>query len=211
MFDLKQAIADWRRQMLAAGIKTPVPLDELENHLREDVERQVLSGLDGPKAFEISVAQIGEAVLLEKEFKKISTPEKIMIRIIATLAAIFGTVLGGALILPALGMWRDRGILQAGPLLTGCALVVIAGCGVFYGTAHQRGASGRKLITAFLVLAGCFYVVPLVQAFFTHKADLVGWICCATLAVVSGLFYGGCLRRTWGSSSSPPTKNRWTN
>ena len=32
MFDLEQAIADWRRQMLAAGIKTPVPLEELKSH-----------------------------------------------------------------------------------------------------------------------------------------------------------------------------------
>ena len=30
MFDLEQAIAGWRRQMQAAGIKTPVPLEELE-------------------------------------------------------------------------------------------------------------------------------------------------------------------------------------
>ena len=40
MFDLEQSIADWRRQMLAAGIKTPVPLEELESHLREEIERQ---------------------------------------------------------------------------------------------------------------------------------------------------------------------------
>jgi hypothetical protein len=45
MFNLDQAIADWRRQMLAAGIKTPVPLEELEIHLREDVEQQMQSGL----------------------------------------------------------------------------------------------------------------------------------------------------------------------
>lgn len=35
MFDLEQSIAEWRRQMLAAGIKTPVPLEDLEIHLRE--------------------------------------------------------------------------------------------------------------------------------------------------------------------------------
>ena len=30
MFDLEKAITDWRKQMLAEGIKTPLPLDELE-------------------------------------------------------------------------------------------------------------------------------------------------------------------------------------
>ena len=53
MFDLEQSIADWRQQMLAAGIKTPVPLEELEIHLREEIERQMKSGLNEQDAFEI--------------------------------------------------------------------------------------------------------------------------------------------------------------
>ena len=70
MFDLEQSIADWRRQMLAAGIQTPVPLEELEIHLREEIERQTKSGLDGQKAFEIATQQMGQANALKKEFKK---------------------------------------------------------------------------------------------------------------------------------------------
>ena len=38
MFSLEQAIIRWRRRMLAAGIKTPVPLEELESHLCDGVE-----------------------------------------------------------------------------------------------------------------------------------------------------------------------------
>jgi hypothetical protein len=71
MFNLDQAIADWRRQMLAAGIKTPVPLEELESHLREDVEQQMQSGLRAQQAFENSVQRIGHADELKSEFKKI--------------------------------------------------------------------------------------------------------------------------------------------
>ena len=74
MFDLEQAIAGWRRQMLAGGIKTPVPLEELESHLREEIERQMKSGLSGQKAFEISVRRIGQPETLKSEFKKIGTP-----------------------------------------------------------------------------------------------------------------------------------------
>jgi ferritin-like metal-binding protein YciE len=40
MFDPEQTIAEWRRQMAAGGIKTPEVLNELESHLREDVEQQ---------------------------------------------------------------------------------------------------------------------------------------------------------------------------
>ncbi len=71
MFDLEQSIADWRKQMLAAGIKTPVPLEELEIHLREDIERQMELGTTPQLAFENSVQQIGHASELKGEFKKV--------------------------------------------------------------------------------------------------------------------------------------------
>jgi hypothetical protein len=70
MFNLDEAISEWRKQMLAAGIKTPVPLEELETHLRDNVERQIQSGLNAQQAFENSVRQIGHASQLKSEFKK---------------------------------------------------------------------------------------------------------------------------------------------
>jgi len=70
MFDLEQSIANWRRHMLAAGITTPVPLDELEIHLREDIERQMQSGLSAQQAFGIAAKKIGQAPELKREFKK---------------------------------------------------------------------------------------------------------------------------------------------
>jgi hypothetical protein len=77
MFDLEQAITDWRQQMLAAGIKTPVPLEELESHLREDVEQQMRSGLSAQQAFGIATKEIGQAPELKREFKKIGIPMEI--------------------------------------------------------------------------------------------------------------------------------------
>src|SRR5208282_763939 len=74
MFDLEKSIADWRRQMLAAGIQTPVPLEELEIHLREDIAQQMQSGLSAQQAFGIAVKKIGHAPELKREFKKIGTP-----------------------------------------------------------------------------------------------------------------------------------------
>jgi hypothetical protein len=70
MFDLEQSIKEWRQQMLTAGIKTPVPLDELENHLRDEIERQIQSGTSPQQAFENSVQQIGCADELKTEFNK---------------------------------------------------------------------------------------------------------------------------------------------
>jgi hypothetical protein len=71
MFDLEQSIANWREQMRAAGIKTPVPLEELEIHLREEIERQMESECDGQKVFDVAIRKIGEASTLETEFTKI--------------------------------------------------------------------------------------------------------------------------------------------
>ncbi len=56
--------------MLAAGIQAPAPLEELEIHLREEIERQMKSGSDERRAFEIAAQQIGHASALENEFKR---------------------------------------------------------------------------------------------------------------------------------------------
>ena len=204
MFDLEQSITKWRRQMLAAGIKTPVPLEELETHLREDMEQQMKSGLGAQQAFEISATRIGEAALVKKEFTKIETERKNMMRTIAILMALFGTVLGGSMVMPALGQWHDRGVLHLGPLLAGTALAIIAGCTVIYGVRTHRRTRGNKLISIFIIAAGSFYVVPLIQAFYIQKSDRVEWIFCAVLAAASISFYGGCWYRIW-HSYTPPT------
>ena len=70
MFDLEQAIAAWRRQMNAAGLRDPDPLNELESHLREDVEQRMRSGVSEETAFGVALQQIGQAAVLREEFKK---------------------------------------------------------------------------------------------------------------------------------------------
>jgi hypothetical protein len=70
MFDLDQAISDWRRQMAAGGIKTPDVLEELESHLREDVDQQLRSGLSQQQAFEDAVQRLGQASVLKAEFSQ---------------------------------------------------------------------------------------------------------------------------------------------
>jgi hypothetical protein len=71
MFDLDQSIAQWRQQMIAGGLKSPHVLDELESHLRDDVEQQERGGLGLPQAFETAVQRLGQAAALEFEFEKV--------------------------------------------------------------------------------------------------------------------------------------------
>jgi hypothetical protein len=70
MFVLEQSIAEWRKQMLAAGIQTPVPLEELESHLREAIEEQMHFGVIAQQAFETTVRQIGRGEMLQPEFAR---------------------------------------------------------------------------------------------------------------------------------------------
>jgi hypothetical protein len=74
MFDVERAITEWRRQMLAAGVKTPAPLEELENHLREEIELQIKTSLDDQEAFNLAVRKIGHGRALKLEFRKIAMP-----------------------------------------------------------------------------------------------------------------------------------------
>jgi hypothetical protein len=72
MFNLEKSITEWRRQMLSAGIKSPVPLEELEAHLCEEIEQLVKSGRSESEAFRSAVQTIGRARVVHGEFKKIA-------------------------------------------------------------------------------------------------------------------------------------------
>jgi ClpA/ClpB-like protein len=72
MFNLDQAISKWRAQMLAAGVKALDVLDELEGHLREDIEEQIQSGSTAEQAFEMAVRRIGNPGVIFSEFAKVS-------------------------------------------------------------------------------------------------------------------------------------------
>lgn len=71
MFELEKSIAEWRQKSLAAGIKSPIPMEELENHLREEIERLMRTGMDAKSACEAAMEKIGAANALKIEFEKV--------------------------------------------------------------------------------------------------------------------------------------------
>jgi hypothetical protein len=71
MFDLEPSITEWRRQMLAAGLKTGRRLDELESHLREEISALKSAGASEAMAFEQAVARLGSPHSVYTEFNKI--------------------------------------------------------------------------------------------------------------------------------------------
>lgn len=77
MFDLENAILEWRKEMISGGIKSPALLDELESHLRDEIAEQSRRGTEVEEAFGRAAQGIGRVEVLRKEFKKISTLSRI--------------------------------------------------------------------------------------------------------------------------------------
>lgn len=79
MFDLERAIADWRRQTVGAGLKSKDTMNELETHLRDDIEQEMRAGLPAEQALKIAIERIGDVVRLKDEFAKIDrAPREIL-------------------------------------------------------------------------------------------------------------------------------------
>jgi hypothetical protein len=112
MFEFEKSVGAWRQQMLAAGIKTPAPLEELEIHLREEIERQVKSGLNEQKAFEISVQRIGQPEIIMSEFNK--TERLFMNRTAKVGVGVAGVLIGMALTIPGSVQLRDELVMADG-------------------------------------------------------------------------------------------------
>lgn len=96
MFNLEQSIAEWRRQMHADGLKSRGVLDELESHVREEVERRVQAGWGAQPAFEVAIQQLGQTDVLTNEFAKVGETDEAFARVkhfFLTLAGIQNPIL----------------------------------------------------------------------------------------------------------------------
>lgn len=90
MFELDQAIAEWRREMAADGLKSPALLDELESHLQDDIERQVQSGAGVETAFRAAASRLGQPRAITDEFSKIGETNETFSRMKSFLLTLIG-------------------------------------------------------------------------------------------------------------------------
>lgn len=138
-FNLEEELAAWRKRMLAAGIKSPEPVGELENHLREDLQQLLAAGETEAAAFQIAAARVGPSGLVAAEFDKNGLDGPRMLR--PALLVWGGMVAALAVsMMTNYGTHRSTGLLMAWHtvILTGgylAALVAgVAGIvGLFYG------------------------------------------------------------------------------
>ena len=98
MRDLEKQIADWRRTMAKASGHRAELLNELEEHLRHEIDRLRGSGVSIDKVFEMAVAKLGAPAPVAAEFDKLTAvpawlPIKIARIAIVALALILLVVL----------------------------------------------------------------------------------------------------------------------
>ena len=72
MFDLSQQITQWRRSLSQSESVTVTDLDELESHLRDQIDHLALSGLSPEESFWVAQRRIGNTANLPDEFAKVN-------------------------------------------------------------------------------------------------------------------------------------------
>lgn len=130
MPDLEEQIAQWRQRLAAGGLKSPAVLDELESHLREEVQARVVAGDSEIVAFQTAVARMGSAASLQTEFNKISGA--------VSLPVLIGASIWIGLVVLGLVRFSHRAAATGtlGPLLFTHVLAITFG----YGAAFLVGA-----------------------------------------------------------------------
>jgi hypothetical protein len=177
MFDLEKAIAEWRQQMLAAGIKTPVPLAELESHLRDEIALQMKSGTNASLAFEIAVQQIGMANMLKDEFEKVDATK--VTRTLKQYRAIMVACLGmeslfwATCLLLKVGRFSEiTAAQQMSGLAAVAVMILLAGIGLF---GHGPANLGRRVRDLICISRGRLLGLLWVW-FFCYVTEPVGFL-----------------------------------
>ena len=97
MDNLEKLVAEWRKTMMTAPNVGRETLNELENHLRENVGQLVRSGMPEPEAFQRAVTQLGGAGAIAFEFQKLDQgtwlPVKLVTGLGVTAALAFAILL----------------------------------------------------------------------------------------------------------------------
>ena len=100
MFDLNEKIKKWRCAFAQSEAFDKSDIDELENHLREEIERLVALRLSSEEAFWVAAHRVGDTGALAGEFAKVNWPgmlrKKCFLMAAGILAYLFASHLAGA-------------------------------------------------------------------------------------------------------------------
>jgi hypothetical protein len=73
MFTVEQAVENWKNELRQKQTVMESDIEELESHLRDEMERLKSLGLSEQEAFLIAVRRIGDTTQMAAEFAKVNT------------------------------------------------------------------------------------------------------------------------------------------
>ncbi|WP_394554509.1 permease prefix domain 1-containing protein [Agromyces sp. MMS24-JH15] len=192
--DLDALIASWREWMERRDAVSTADVDELEGHMRDQVEHLALGGLADDEAFLVAVKRLGSVDELSREYAR-EHSERLWKQLVLSGegdglgasggvgASGFGVSGFGASVTGASGDGAAAGA-RAVPLLRranglGVALLLGVGAGLAVKSAALLGADG-----AFLVRNAALLVLPFLVAWFAwrHRPPI------GALAAIAGAF-----------------------
>jgi hypothetical protein len=74
MFDLSKSLCDWQEQLRQGEGCSQDDIDELEEHLRDEMAALAQAGLSGEETFLLATRRLGKVDLLKEEFEKVNAP-----------------------------------------------------------------------------------------------------------------------------------------
>lgn len=95
MFDLEKAILDWRKSLSALRASD---IDELESHLREELDALAEVGIDGERAFAHATLELGQSEAIVEEIERAAPRTAWRGPAIALLTGVLVHLLGGAVL-----------------------------------------------------------------------------------------------------------------
>jgi len=116
MFELNKSVSAWRQGLLSTGYCTRIEIEELEEHLREEVRTLENKSLSTEEAFIIASKRLGDPKEISREFGKIDLSNFWRSRLLWIVAGILLYLLGSSL---CLALYQAGGALSAIAGLTG--------------------------------------------------------------------------------------------
>jgi hypothetical protein len=202
MSAIDRHIQEWRSAMLQKEVFVTEDLDELESHLRDEIDSLCKTGLTGEEAFLISAHRLGDGDQLGKEFVKLNSgtiwKQRIMwmvggyfllncflTLIYAAQSAYLYWIHWGTLTIPSLGRQYPLPIIPS-------VLAILLICLLYFGLTKKPSQFGRsvqlaqagrqrKILVIFLLLAAITTTLVggnILQLFFfrTASPQMIGQI-----------------------------------
>jgi hypothetical protein len=169
MPEREELIAQWRRNLAQATGCTNEVLDELESHLRDELQQLIQSGHTEEQAFALATSRLGPPRALATEFAKVAEPASwLPIRLARFAVTILTTLVVGFLLL----RWQEGRLdllvaTHVGAITLGYTISLLAGalviCYVATRPFHDLTAGQiRGLERAVLVLTATAAVLTLI-------------------------------------------------